>query len=229
MQKNHSLKAINNRFKQIRHIIWDFDGTLFDTYPAIARSFHLALKDLGENLAESELRQMAKESLDLAHYVSMIISSFNVSEKKLMDAFRKQQAKVNPKTEYPFPQARDICLLIMKKSGKNFICTHRSRQSAFNLLETHKMRDLFCEFFSIEDGFHRKPDPEMFNVIIGKHNLILDEVLAVGDRELDVLAGKAAGMLTCLYGENNIETYGADLAISDYNLLYRLLSDETGE
>ena len=27
----------------IKHIIWDFDGTLFDTYPAITRAFQQAL------------------------------------------------------------------------------------------------------------------------------------------------------------------------------------------
>lgn len=228
MQKNNNPKAGIGWIKQIRHIIWDFDGTLFDTYPAIAHSFYLALQNLGGDLSESKLLKMAKESLDLAHYVSMIISNFNVSEEKLMESFRGYQALVNPKSEYPFPRARDICLLIMKKGGKNFICTHRGRQSAYNLLDIHGMRDLFSDFFFIEDGFQRKPDPEMFNVIVEKHNLILDEVLAVGDRELDVLAGKAAGVLTCLYGESTTEDYGADLAISDYEVLCRLLNDETG-
>jgi phosphoglycolate phosphatase-like HAD superfamily hydrolase len=28
-----------------RNIIWDVDGTLFDTYPAIARAFKAALMD----------------------------------------------------------------------------------------------------------------------------------------------------------------------------------------
>ena len=27
-----------------KHILWDFDGTLFDTYPALARALHQALE-----------------------------------------------------------------------------------------------------------------------------------------------------------------------------------------
>jgi beta-phosphoglucomutase-like phosphatase (HAD superfamily) len=31
----------------IQHLIWDVDGTLFDTYPAIARALQAALTDMG--------------------------------------------------------------------------------------------------------------------------------------------------------------------------------------
>ncbi len=35
----------------IRNIIWDADGTLFDTYPAIASAFQAAMADLGAGCA----------------------------------------------------------------------------------------------------------------------------------------------------------------------------------
>ena len=35
-----------------RHLIWDFDGTLFDTYPRICRAYQKALADAG--IAEEE-------------------------------------------------------------------------------------------------------------------------------------------------------------------------------
>ena len=33
--------------KNIRHFIWDFDGTLFDTYPVIIENLNLALAQYG--------------------------------------------------------------------------------------------------------------------------------------------------------------------------------------
>ena len=33
--------------KQVRHLFWDFDGTLFDSYPEILDSFMKGLEDLG--------------------------------------------------------------------------------------------------------------------------------------------------------------------------------------
>ena len=30
-----------------RHIIWDFDGTLFDTYPVMARAFTETMNEAG--------------------------------------------------------------------------------------------------------------------------------------------------------------------------------------
>jgi phosphoglycolate phosphatase-like HAD superfamily hydrolase len=37
------------RASMFRNIIWDVDGTLFDTYPAIAKAFQVALNDLGKD------------------------------------------------------------------------------------------------------------------------------------------------------------------------------------
>ena len=38
--------------KALKHFIWDFDGTLFDTYPNLAGYMQKALKDCG--IAESK-------------------------------------------------------------------------------------------------------------------------------------------------------------------------------
>ena len=34
--------------KQVRHLFWDFDGTLFDSYPELSGSFMKGLKELLE-------------------------------------------------------------------------------------------------------------------------------------------------------------------------------------
>ena len=40
--------------KDIRHFIWDFDGTLFDTYPVTIRAMGSALRDLGGDCDPTE-------------------------------------------------------------------------------------------------------------------------------------------------------------------------------
>ena len=37
------------------NIIWDFDGTLFDTYPAMCRDLRLTMERLGFSFTEEEL------------------------------------------------------------------------------------------------------------------------------------------------------------------------------
>jgi hypothetical protein len=54
-------KSIN---KMIRNIIWDVDGTLFDTYPSFANSFRQAVNDLGKDAPLDWITQAAKISMD---------------------------------------------------------------------------------------------------------------------------------------------------------------------
>ncbi len=71
-------------------------------------------------------------------------------------------------------------------------------------------------------AIRRKPDPAAFNAIIERHGLDRDATMAIGDREIDVLAGKAAGVVTCLFGRADAGVE-ADLAIADFRELARLL------
>ena len=45
----------------------------------------------------------------------------------------------------------------------------------------------------------RKPSPEGIEYLLGKYKLPVRECLMIGDRELDVLAGKNAGVDACLF------------------------------
>ena len=45
------------------NFIWDYDGTLFDTYDAVTRAYHRAVTELGIDISFEELRWMTKHSL----------------------------------------------------------------------------------------------------------------------------------------------------------------------
>ena len=65
----------------------------------------------------------------------------------------------------------------------------------------------------------------MFEKVIENFELNREETLAVGDRDLDILAGKAAGLTTCLYNGKDYESE-PDLVIDDYSQLLDFLKDE---
>ena len=56
--------------KNIRHFIWDFDGTLMDTYPNITRYLKLALKDFGIDADQTEIleRMMVRIPVAIQQY-----------------------------------------------------------------------------------------------------------------------------------------------------------------
>ena len=82
---------------------------------------------------------------------------------------------------------------------------------------------LFTEVTSCGTAFARKPDPAGNLYLIQKHGLDPARTLAVGDRELDILAGKRAGTDACLFTPRPVEDTAADYQIQDFTQLYALV------
>ncbi|MFC0273549.1 D-glycero-alpha-D-manno-heptose-1,7-bisphosphate 7-phosphatase [Metabacillus herbersteinensis] len=49
----------------------------------------------------------------------------------------------------------------------------------------------------------RKPEPEMLLSLARKHNILIEESYMVGDRDVDIIAGKQAGTKTILIGNKS--------------------------
>lgn len=208
-----------------RNIIWDVDGTLFDTYPAIARAFKAALNDLGKDASLDWVESLAKVSL--GHCVTTLAEKYHLSEEEIGDAFGEHYNKTLPEEQPPFPGVIAACEYICKMGGKNVIVTHRGRAGTGELLAANGMTHLFAGCLARDDGYPKKPDPAAFEASLEMHSLPREETLAVGDRDIDVLAGKAAGVFTCLFALEAGEA-GADLMISSFDELYRFLISENG-
>lgn len=48
----------------IKNIIWDLDGTMFDTYPAIVYAIGESLEELGLSVSLTVIDGYARQSLD---------------------------------------------------------------------------------------------------------------------------------------------------------------------
>ena len=106
-----------------RNIIWDVDGTLFDTYPAIARAFQAGLHDLGKEAALDWVAGLAR--ISLSQCVTTLAGHYHLEEDTLGEAFEKYYDQVTPEQQPPFPGVIAICAYICGMGGKNVIVTHR--------------------------------------------------------------------------------------------------------
>lgn len=121
--------------------------------------------------------------------------------------------QVKPDEQPPFPGVISICENISFIGGKNLIVTHRGQEGTNELLvNSHKIQ-LFAGAVTRNDGYARKPDPVAFNVIIQRHHLRREETITVGDREIDITAGQAAGLISCLFGNGGST---ADFTFQDF-------------
>jgi phosphoglycolate phosphatase-like HAD superfamily hydrolase len=207
----------------IQHLIWDVDGTLFDTYPAIAQSFQAAARDLGAPATYDEVMRLAQVSVD--HCVTTLSTTYALPADQLEELFDQHYRAITPEDQPPFAGAAAVCDHIRTRGGLNLIITHRRRAGLDRLLATHRLTDYFADILSHDDAYPRKPDPAAFVALIEKHRLPRVATLGVGDRDIDVLAAQAAGIRAAFFGTN----YGAatpDFVFSDYTVLLHQLTDK---
>jgi len=207
-----------------RNIIWDVDGTLFDTYPAIAKAFQAALNDFGEEASLDWIEGLAK--ISLGHCVTILANQFKVNEEHVEQAFGEHYDHVRPEEQPPFPGVITICEYIYGIGGNNVIITHRGYKSTNDLLSANHMTHYIAGCITRDDGYPKKPHPAAFESILKIHKLNREETITVGDRDIDILAGKAAGIFTCFFG-SKVNVAIADLTINSFDGLYSFLTLES--
>lgn len=181
-------------------IIWDFDGTLFDTYPSMTNAFKKALKDYGIKETEENILKYMKISLsDAVNHYTNVYSLDN----RFIEKFKQYEKSTSAEFVIPFPYAKEICEEIKNSGRRSFILTHRGN-STLKYLKNYDMEHYFEEIVTKHHGFKRKPDPEGYLYLLNNHNIDKLNALIVGDRDIEILAGKAAGIKVCLYNTNNI-------------------------
>ncbi len=182
----------------IKNLIWDFDGSLFNTYPLMVEIFQSVLAEHGYTASREEILFLMKDTLGKAveYYMELGVGE------DFYRLFQLREEAADPSLQPPFPHARQICLKVRERGGKNFLITHRSRSTVMKLLYHHDMASLFSEIITKESGYKRKPDPEAFIAVIASHSLIAEEALSIGDRDLDILAARSAGSRTCFFSQN---------------------------
>ncbi|KZD44234.1 hydrolase haloacid dehalogenase-like family [Bacillus cereus] len=177
------------------NILWDFDGTLFDTYPAYTKMLSLVL---GEAVDKQEIYRKLKNSYSHA------VDYYNISSDQ-KEKIKRLKKKLSPKDMKPFHGVEEI----LKFADKNVIMTHKHKDGVLEILKYYGWDKYFVDMVTIDDGFPRKPNPASYIHLHQKHRIDL----AIGDRELDLLPAKELGIVTCMYqGQSDL----ADYHLHDY-------------
>ncbi len=201
-----------NRGRRFRNIIWDVDGTLFDTYPAMAAAMQAALAEFGVAAPRDRLEALARVSMD--HCIAAVSEASDLDPEAVLEAFIRHYARTRPEDQPPFPGVRAVCAA----GGQNAIVTHRRRASTAALLAVHDMAPFFTGSITHDDGYARKPDPAAFVAAFELCGLPRAETMTIGDREIDILGGQAAGLFACLFGTPS-DGLAPDLVIARFDEL----------
>ncbi|WDV45709.1 HAD-IA family hydrolase [Clostridiaceae bacterium M8S5] len=206
------------------HIIWDFDGTLFDTYPMLVDSLRRALIEMKINDEYDNIMSLMR--ISHGHTFEHYKNKYNVDLDILKQKYDGFRSEVNLSDVKPFPSADKIIKDVFKADKKNYIYTNRGK-SVIDYLEHHNLIKYFEDIVSKEDKFERKPSPEALLYLLTKHNINKEEAIMIGDRDIDVLAGKNAGIKSCyfdIFSDDQVKV--ADYVVNSIDELYKVFGLE---
>ena len=178
--------------KTIRHFIWDFDGTLLDTYPNITRYLQMALWDFGREVTQTEI--LEKMMVTIPYAIQYYAEQYDLPD--LRDHYLSYYAAEVSDPVRVFPCVREVLLRIQELGAANYIFTNRNR-SIHAMLKRAGMDGEFREIVTSEDpGFVVKPAPDTILYLMEKYGGTPEDTVMIGDRRCDLESGYNAGCKT---------------------------------
>jgi len=207
------------------YILFDFDGTVFDTVEGITKSIRYALNKHGIDAPLEELRCFAGPPL-----VDMFMEKYGVDEetaKQYVADFRERYKPIGLYECCVFPGVKEL-LCELKKRGKRLaIASSKPQELIIELLKREGMYELFESVCGAVGGLNdakwQVVERAMKELSADKESSIL-----VGDTKYDVIGAHKCG-IKCVgveYGyaaPGDFEASGADYIVKDTAELLTLL------
>lgn len=186
----------------IDHFIFDFDGTISDSYPIFLTIFKEIAEARGYtiSLSDTELDRTMRITLRYA-FETLGWENF-CTWKDFLDEFHRRQ-KAYTKDYRAFPEAEALLRQIAEKGKKSYIYTH-SGKVMHDMLKNMGLYDFFDFILDASFGFPEKPKPDALLFFIQKFGLDPKTCMMIGDRPIDAQAGMNAGMLGCLWDKDDL-------------------------
>ncbi len=173
-------------------ILFDVDGTLFDSIPTILESFREMFKKLKEKYPGDEAIKSFLGS-DLDNTLKGFIPKEKIPLAK--QTYRKiyltkQDAGIVPL----FPDTVEVLEYLKENHYQLGIVTTKTRQSASVLFEDHNISHFFEIMIGAEDVTNRKPHPDPLLKAAKDLNVDVRNTVYIGDAIMDKQASNKAGM-----------------------------------
>ena len=176
--------------------IWDLDGTLLDSYGVITAAAAETAAEAGQEDPEELVYKAVKQG-SVTAYLKDVSARSGTSFEKLMERYRfhtHAHDDLITLTE----GAAEALERLWRSGAEHFVYTHRGRSSE-PILRRLGILDFFREVVTSEYGLAPKPSGEGVRYLLDRYGLDPLETWYAGDRSLDVLCAKDAGVKALLY------------------------------
>ena len=202
----------------VKLVIFDLDGTLVDSDKTVIR----ILNTIREDLTLPSLK-----SQDISFFLSLggeemikkIIGN-DLDTKKYLKIFRQRYLDDSLDNENLFDGVSDYLNHLKSKSIQMAVFTNKPKDLATKTLKKHKIYDFFNYIVTSDDVDFKKPDPDGCHKIIKMSSILPENIIMIGDSELDQKAANLASIYFLhhdVLSSNRIEVGKNITAFSNFN------------
>lgn len=232
-----------------RLVIFDFDGTLFDTIQCVEHSVKLTFESLLPTHvpAPADIHSLISSGAGISDTLRALhpdTAVFNATEDQWVVRYRELYATHGQSLTKPYPGAERLLRYLKSENIPTAIVTNKGIAAVKTALEQNGLKEYVPEDLIVGDktpGAKRKPDPASFaNVLVptlkaryGVEGLEDGEVLMVGDTVADIkfAANIGAKICWCRYGQGDHAECSAldpDFDVSSLGDLVEIIGREKG-
>jgi phosphoglycolate phosphatase len=191
----------------IKAFIFDLDGTMVDALPDIRANANRALKALGYELQLSLDETRPHVGGGAQKLASSVLGKpmDDPDTMALYHAFADIYEKHPADFGKPFPGVMET-LQGLKEAGMKLSCvTAKPAKARVKVLDQLGITPYLTHALSPEDGFAKKPAPDMLDECCRVMGVTPAETVMVGDTRFDIEAGFNAGCHTVAYCEHGYQ------------------------
>jgi len=194
-------------------IVFDYDGTLFDTRPAIIHCLQRAFAECGRPIpALAGVVGTVKTGLPLQDTLLVLDKSLRGDQAalgELVSTYRALYLDEGTPLLKPFAGVRDTLHKLHANGAKCVVVSNKGIAAIRQSLDQSRLSSFVDLVFGDEPGLPNKPDPAtLTNHILPRYApRQRHQILMVGDTAIDILFAKAAGISACwaAYGYGEME------------------------
>ena len=189
--------------QKISLFVYDFDGTLVDTFADITNSVNLALAEMNiQSLSRETIRRNIGSGV--VNLMSRSLEGSGCDDVEIAVSFFQKHYNNHLLDQTKlYPNGREVVEHFSKK--KNAILSNKPISFVEKILIELNFLSLFDSVLGGDSLSERKPNPMGLQLLMTNLNCPVKEVLMIGDSAIDIETGKNAGVLTCgvTYGLGN--------------------------
>lgn len=180
-------------------VMFDLDGTLFDTAAEIAESANRTLQDYGlPQVSQSQVRDWIGYGTGWMMKQAWAAVGGEPDEARwpqVMKSFVGHYFECAGTNSSPYPDVLDALQALRELGVKRAIVTNKEGRFTDRLLAAHGLADAFDKVVSGDTYPVKKPDPTVIYNCMYELGVVGTESLFVGDSSIDIQTARAAGVM----------------------------------